>query len=188
MKTSVFQIEKELSIRPYERSDEDRFVEMSMDQEVIQYMSGTSGKEEEESALFQKIFTIYEGTSNARIFHIWGIYLKDQLVGHLELKETEHTTDKELEIVFMMHPDTRRKGIMRKVLRFIQNNQVFFHRRIIATVHSENKGSLKLLKKWGHSYPSTYYEDGVKFLKLRLSQEGTRNKFGMDETATGWGF
>ena len=55
MKTSIFQIEKQLTIRPYERSDEDRFVEMSMDKEVIQYMSGTSGKEEEERALLQEL-------------------------------------------------------------------------------------------------------------------------------------
>ena len=35
MTTSIFQIEKHLSIKLYERADEDHFVEMSLDETAI---------------------------------------------------------------------------------------------------------------------------------------------------------
>lgn len=178
MRPSLFKITKTITIKPYERSDEDRFVEMSMDQAVVEYMSGASGVEEEERALFQKIFTIYDRPSRDPIFYIWGIYFKDQLVGHLELKETEHTSDSELEIVFMMHPDARQSGIMKTVLLFFQNNQFFFDRQIIATVHGENKKSLNLLKKWGHSRREFYEEEGVKYVKVWLKRKGGTGMMG----------
>lgn len=184
MQPALFDITKEIIIKPYERTDEDRFVEMSLDQDVIQYMSGAVGDEFEEKALFQKIFTIYNRTAVSPIFHIWGIYWKEKLVGHVELKETEHTSESELEIVFMMHPDARRKGIMKTVLRFFQNNQFFFDRQIIATVHTENERSLKLLKKWGHSRREFYEDEGVKYVKLWLKKKGSAGMYGLPDYLT----
>ncbi|MEM1124167.1 MAG: GNAT family N-acetyltransferase [Bacteroidota bacterium] len=179
MRPAQFQLSKNILIKPYERSDEDRFMEMSVDQAVIQYMSGANGDEWEERQLFQKIFAIYDRTENVPFFYIWGIYQNEQLVGHVELKETEHTSEKELEIVYMLHPDARRKGIMKTVLLFFQNNQFFFDRQIIATVHTDNEASLKLLKKWGYARKTYYIEDSTKYIKIWLKKRVSTGLFGL---------
>jgi len=145
----TYQITNHLSLQPYKTRDEDCFVEISLDKQVIKYMDGASGEEKAERALFQKIFTIYATSIKNRIFNIWGICKNDQLCGHLELKETANTTKSELEIVYMLHPAARRQGIMSEVLTFIKNNQVIWQRKIVATVHPKNTPSFRLLEKWG---------------------------------------
>jgi len=135
MRPNSHQINKALLLKPYEYTDENRFVEMSLDEQVIKYMDGASGEEEAERALFQKIFTIYSASANTRIFNIWGIYKNDQLCGHLELKETADTTKAELEIVYMIHPAARRQGIMLKVLDYIKNNQTIWQRKGFVKVY-----------------------------------------------------
>ncbi len=150
--------------------DEDRFIEMALDKTSVEFMGGATGIEEKESAMFHRIFRLYE-QNNKRWFWIWGIYKKEQLCGHLELKETEHTDKNELEIVYMMHPQERRKGIMTKVLSFIKAQQPNWQRRIIATVNPTNMHSIILLEKWGIDKREECVdpEDGKPYLKLTLS-------------------
>lgn len=166
MRPNNYQVNKDLSLKPYRQIDEDCFVEMSLDEKVIKYMDGASGVEQEERELFQKIFTIYTDSTNTRIFNIWGIYKKDQLCGHLELKETADTTAAELEIVYMIHPAARRQGIMLEVLNYIKNNQTIWQRKIVATVHPKNTPSFRLLEKWGIEKSINYPKEG--FVKVYL--------------------
>ena len=163
MRPSILQTNK-YELRPYSIHDENRFVEMSLEEEVVRFMDGANGDEDEERALFKKIFDIYAATSSNRVFNIWGIYEKDKLCGHLELKETEHTSDKELEIVYMIHPAARGKGIMCEVLDFFKENQFFLQKRIIATVHKENTKSRRLLKRWGIDRQEFYKEGEEEFV------------------------
>ena len=154
-------------LRPYSNQDEDRFVEMGMDEEVVRFMEGATGKEQAERALFKKIFEIYADTSTNRIFRIWGIYEGNKLCGHLELKETEHTSDEELELVYMIHPAERGKGIMCEVLDLIKQNHFFLQKGIIATVHTENTKSIRLLERWGINRRA-YYGAEKEFVKVWL--------------------
>jgi len=158
-------------LKPYETQDEDRFIEIVLDEISIQFMGGSTGNEVEERKLFKKIFEVYKRKDN-RWFWIWGIYKNDLLCGHLELKETEHTKDNELEVVYMVHPNERRIGLMTKVLQLIKQQQQHWQKRIIATVSPQNKASILLLQKWGISKKEVLKnrETGEDFLKLTLSK------------------
>lgn len=159
------------TLKHYSPKEEDRFVEIALDKISLQYMGGATGIEEEERKLFRKIFQIYN-RSEERWFWIWGIYQKDLLCGHLELKETEHTSDQELEIVYMIHPNERRKGIMSKVLSFLKEKQHDWQKKIIATLSPENSASIALLQKWGIEKAEILKDKETKetFLKLTLKE------------------
>ena len=43
------------TLMPYRQEDEDRFVEIALDETSTQFMGGARGDEEEERALFKKI-------------------------------------------------------------------------------------------------------------------------------------
>lgn len=157
-------------LRPYNPSDEDRYVEMACDDVTIKYMGGANGSESEERELFKKIFDIYTA-NNTRIFWIWGIYKDGVLSGHLELKESVHTDENELEIVYIVHPECRRKGLMTEVLSLVRNSLDIWNKRIIATVGPNNIFSLKLLHNWGIEKKEVLYDQDNKeeYLKLLLT-------------------
>ena len=136
------------TLKPYGRHDEDAFIEIILDKEAQQFMGGVTPDEEVERRLFQKIFDIYE-SNDKRWFWIWGIYEGNRLCGHFELKETEHTNAGELEIVYMVHPKERGRGVMSEVLKAFKNRQSDWERIIIATTSPDNDISIALLKKWG---------------------------------------
>ncbi len=164
-------ITKRLKLKAYTLKDEDRFIQMSLDESSSSFMGGATGIYEEERKLFKKIFEIYE-RKETRWFWIWGIYKGEVLCGHLELKQTENTCDNELEIVYMVHPDERRQGIITEVLSLIKQHQLVWQRRIIATVSPNNLISIGILKKWGVEKEEmlTDTETGEDYLKLLLSK------------------
>lgn len=157
------------TIQAYRTQDEDRFVEMAIDRESVAFMGGANGIVAEERALFQKILALYH-SSPKKWFWIWGIYRGSKLCAHLELKETDHTTPQELEIVYMVHPKERRQGLMTEVLTFLKQQQIVWQRRLIATLSPENLPSIQLLSKWGIEKEETLYDadTGEKYLKLTL--------------------
>lgn len=157
-------------LQPYTRDDEDRFVEMTLDEESMRFMGGSSGNEQDERVLFRKGFDIY-ASEDDRWFWIWGIYRNGKLCGHLELKDSKHTNADELEIVYMMHPDSRRQGIMTAALDILKHYQSEWNRRIIATVKPENIASVELLMKWGIEKSEIVLNEETQknYLKLTLS-------------------
>jgi len=157
-------------IRPYNRSDEDRYIEMVLDEISNEFMGGATGIESKEREVFKKIFSVYEN-ENERIFWIWGIYKDDILYGHLELKETEHTIENELEIVYMVHPQCRNIGVMTEILYLIKQNSNFLGKTLIATVSADNTVSIKMLEKLGIVRKEIIVDEDSKdeFLKLVLS-------------------
>ncbi len=148
MKPPVFHSQR-FTIQPYRTHDEDRFVEICLDKNVGEFMTGPSDDELEVRKLFHKGFEIYADENSKRWFWLWGVYEGDKLCGHLELKQSENTDEGELETVYMVHPDERNRGIMSEVLMSLRDNQHSWGRKIIATVNPENKFSLAILEKWG---------------------------------------
>lgn len=159
------------TLKSYSPEDEDRFVEMALDKTSILFMSGSTGEESEERKLFKKILDIYK-EHEKRWFWLWGIYNEEALYGHLEMKESEHTNDNELEIVFMIHPDVREKGVMTEVLSFLKLKQKCWNKRIIATVDPENINSISILNKWGVDKKEILLnsDTGKEYHKLTLSK------------------
>lgn len=156
-------------LSPYRKEDEARYLEMVLDDEVIRFMGGVTGNAEEEKGRFKKIFDIYE-QDNKKWFWIWGIYRNGILCAHLELKETEHTGLDELEIVYMVHPNERREGLMSEVMRFLKIAHPHWQKTIIATISPQNLVSAALLEKWGVDKKELQYEDetGDVYYKLTL--------------------
>lgn len=157
-------------LKPYSLEDEDRFIEIAVDELSIQFMGGSTGNEAEERKLFKKILDIYN-KNVGKWFWLWGIYKNNLLCGHLEMKETEHTNEHELEIVYMAHPDERRKGMMTEVLSLLKQQQKNWSKRIIATVSHKNINSIALLEKWGIEKREVITDsEGGEYLKLTLDQ------------------
>lgn len=136
-------------LKPYELKDETRFIEIALDPNSIEFMGGATGDVKIERKLFKTIFDIYENTESNRWFWIWGVYEEDKLVAHFELKETEDTVSGELEIIYMVHPNERKKGVMTEVLACIKKNQKEWDKQITATADPKNIGSISILEKWG---------------------------------------
>ncbi len=159
-------------LRPYLPGDLERFIETGTQEDVIRYMGGTDEDPEVERKMFAKILSIYEKSEEDRWFWIWAISDQGKMVGHFELKETQYTNEGELEIVYMIHPEERRRGIMKDVLGFLKEQQHLWNRRIIATVSPQNLPSLSLLDSWGIEYKKTIEEPDSEgsFYKLLLSQ------------------
>ncbi|SIO00066.1 GNAT family N-acetyltransferase [Chitinophaga niabensis] len=157
-------------LKPYTVNDLSRFLEISLDKEVSQFMGGTADNAEEETKLFYKIFDIYSKDTE-RWFWIWGVYSDNKLCAHMELKQTDTTNSDELEIVYMVHPEERRKGLMSEVLSVIKQNQHKWDKRITATVYPENKKSIALLEKWGIEKTETRINESNNrpYLKLLLT-------------------
>lgn len=161
---------KRLTIKAYNIADESRFIEMTLDEISVRYMGGASGDEAEERALFKKIFDLYKRTDE-RWFWIWAVYKDNVLCGHLELKQTEHTNEDELELVYIIHPDERRKGIMTEIFSLLKEEQKNWQKKTIATVNPDNSPSIALLQKWGIDKKEilTDRETGKEYFKLILS-------------------
>lgn len=159
------------TLQPYLSKDEDLFVEMGIDSQSVRFMGGANGIEEEERAMFKKIFEVYQRTDK-RWFWIWGIYQDQTFCGHLELKESVHTTPEELEIVYMIHPKHRKKGVMTEIFAFLKSNQHTWKRRIIATISPENIHSMALVQKWGIDQKEelTNEETGKSYFKFILTE------------------
>ena len=158
------------TLEPYQPKDLKRYLEMSLDKDVIGFMGGATGDRKAEEAMFDKIFELYRSNDN-RWFWVWAVYRNQELCAHLELKETKDTTDNELEIVYMVHPRERRKGIMKEVLNFLKANQYLWKRRITATIYPDNNISFQLLRQWGIEREAliTDRETGETFSKVWLS-------------------
>ncbi len=162
---------KKFTLRAYCTSDEDRFVEMALDALSVRYMGGATGIEAKERQLFKKCFGIYANGESERWFWIWGISSGNELCGHLELKDSEHTRADELEMVYMVHPKARNRGLMTDVLSFLKAQQHVWQRKIIATVSPDNQRSLAVLNKWGitHREKVLNKETGMTYHKVWLS-------------------
>jgi RimJ/RimL family protein N-acetyltransferase len=159
------------SLEPYQPKDLERYLEMSLDKEVVAHMGGATGDRTAEEAMFQKIFELYRSNAE-RWFWVWAVYRDQELCAHLELKETRDTAVDELEIVYMVHPGERGKGIMKEVLLFLKANQNCWKRRITATVYPGNEKSFYLLSKWGIERQEliTDNDTGETFIKVWLNK------------------
>lgn len=153
-------------LKPYKQVDEKRAIETALDSISKRFMGGNN-----ENPSLKKVFEVYKRTDD-RWFWIWGIYKNDLLCGHLEIKETENTNENELEIVYMIHPEERRKGIMTEIFSLLKTEQKNWGRRIIATVSYDNANSISLLKKWGIDKKESRFnrQTGKESFKIILSK------------------
>lgn len=162
---------KHYDLVPYQPKDLDRYLEMVLDRDVVEYMGGATGDLAKEKKMFEKIFALYRNQDQQRWFWVWAVYRDQTLCAHLELKQTQDTAEGELEIVYMVHPAERRNGLMTEILNFIKAKQTDWKCRIIATVYPENEHSYKLLEQIGieRQELTTDVETGETFQKIWIN-------------------
>lgn len=99
--------------------------------------------------LMGKIMKLYQKPLANRHFEIWAIDINDQFAGHFELKESEHTNEKELEVVYMLDQPYWGRGLMPEILKVINEHAQSFDKQVIATINPENKKTVRVLEKMG---------------------------------------
>lgn len=158
----------------YQQKDLERYLEMALDKDVVEYMGGATGDRAKEMKMFEKIFALYRKQDQTRWFWVWAVYRDQTLCAHLELKQTQDTAEDELEIVYMVHPTERKKGLMTEILSFIKAKQTDWKCRIIATVYPKNEYSYKLLEQIGIERQEliTDEETGESFKKVWIRASG----------------
>ena len=124
------------------------FSEFMTDPEVNYYMDNITLNREEVEELFEKIIQLYRKSPN-KPFFVWSIESEGICIGHLELKETGHTVNNELEVVYLLNKKYWRKGIMRGLIKEIVRFADLQDKQVIATVDKGNLPSIELLRKIG---------------------------------------
>jgi RimJ/RimL family protein N-acetyltransferase len=157
-------------IQPYRTQDEERFVEMGIDSEVARFMDGADDDPEKQHTIFNKIFNHYNEPETNPPTLFWGIFENDVLCGHVQLKPTDHSVEGELEIVYMVHPKERNRGLMWEVLEIFKQEQNRGQSTIIATVDLDNETSIRLLEKWGVTNKETRIDSKGEYWKVNLSK------------------
>lgn len=145
---------------------------MGTDTEVIRFMGGADGDVEKQTEIFWKIFKLYDEPAANETKLFWAIHEDKKLVGHVQLKPTIFTEGNELELVYMVHPDSRNKGVMNEVLALLKQVQAQWTTQIIVTIDFDNDISVRLMEKWGIVKREERIDpdDGVEYWKMWLAQ------------------
>lgn len=138
-------------LRPYVAADREKFADMFTDDDVKMYFpQGGCASREEAYQLFDKCFVVYSTNDPAtRHFEIWGIEMQGELIGHFELKQTNHTVPGELEVVYLLDKTFWGRGLMPEILADIKLYAWSLGKQVIATINPENLKTVRALEKAG---------------------------------------
>ncbi|MFF5449073.1 GNAT family N-acetyltransferase [Streptomyces sp. NPDC012888] len=163
-----------LRLEAYRPEDEDEFVALFLDPMVSRWMGEGTQSEEEERALFGRIFSkVYA----QRLFDVWAVRRAEggPLIGHAEIKRTDQVDGHEL--VYALAPGAWGKGLGTELARAVLGHGfgALGLAEVYATVAEPNGGSLALLERLGFRYePDIEEDDGstTKVLVLPRSASG----------------
>ncbi len=156
-------------LRKYTDQDREAFALIFTDKEVIFYMGGEHCSTMEDAyRLFDKCFEIYSGKFPERHFEIWAVEFENKVIGHAELKQTNNTTDNELEAVYLLDKNYQGKGFMTEILKELNEHAKKSGNQMIATVDPENEKSYRVLVKTGIEKEGWVTEGEDKFYKIWL--------------------
>jgi RimJ/RimL family protein N-acetyltransferase len=158
-------------LRKYKLADKEKYVYLFTDKEINHFMGGGHCETREVAeALFYKGFDIYNGLFPDRYFELWAIEIDGELAGHFELKQTHHTNDKELEIVYMLDKKYWGHGYMPEIIKEINNYSSGFDKQLIATIDPDNIKTVKALNKIGIEKEEWIEDEDGKVFKVSLKK------------------
>ncbi|WP_052168671.1 GNAT family N-acetyltransferase [Actinoalloteichus spitiensis] len=135
-----------LLLQPYLPEDEESFVRLFQDEEVVRYVGNGLQTEAEDRALFHRVFTdVYAN----RRFDVWAVWFDGAHVGHAELKPCSRAEGHEL--VYVLARAVWGRGLGRELVGGVLR-QAFAVRRLPelhATVDVLNARSLFVLAATG---------------------------------------
>ncbi|KIF07190.1 acetyltransferase [Streptomyces sp. RSD-27] len=153
--TATLRTERLLLV-PYVPEDEADFVSLFQDVRVSRWMGDGPASEEEDRALFGRIFTkVYA----RKLFDVWAVRRDGELVGHAEIKHTE--TAGGHEIVYALAPAVWGRGLGTELARAVVAHGfgTLGLEEVHATVAAENSASLVLLERMGFAHVRDLTED-----------------------------
>ncbi|SEM44225.1 GNAT family N-acetyltransferase [Streptacidiphilus jiangxiensis] len=145
-----------LLLDPYVPEDEEGFVALFQDANVSQWMDGGPASEEEDRALFGRIFTKVYAQS---LFEVWAVRRDGVLVGHAEIKPSDVVGGHE--IVYALAPAAWGSGLGTELARALVDHGfgTLGLTEVHATVAAPNSASLKLLARIGFEHVRDVTED-----------------------------
>ncbi|MER6215120.1 MULTISPECIES: GNAT family N-acetyltransferase [unclassified Streptomyces] len=145
-----------LLLTPYVPEDEADFVTLFQDGDVSRWMGDGPVPEEEDRALFGRIFTkVYA----QELFDVWSVRRDGLMVGHAEIKPTDTVGGHE--IIYALAPSAWGAGLGTELARVLVDYGFATLRlaEVHATVAAENGASLALLERIGFRHVRDITED-----------------------------
>ncbi|GHF86598.1 N-acetyltransferase [Kitasatospora xanthocidica] len=145
-----------LELSPYVPGDEEDFVALFQDTRVSRWMGDGPSSEQEDRALFGRIFTkVYA----RELFDVWAVRRDGLLVGHAEIKPTDAAPGQE--IVYALAPAAWGSGLGTELARALvaYGFEALGLAEVHATVAAENGASLALLERIGFAHVRDITED-----------------------------
>ncbi|MFI6682353.1 GNAT family N-acetyltransferase [Streptomyces sp. NPDC050485] len=145
-----------LLLEPYVPEDEEGFAALFQDVRVSQWMGDGPASEEEDRALFGRIFTkIYAQD----LFDVWAVRRDDVLIGHAEIKPTDVVGGHE--IVYALAAEVWGSGLGTELAQALVSYGfgTLGLTEVHATVAVPNRASLTLLDRIGFEHVRDISED-----------------------------
>ncbi|MEH6373536.1 GNAT family N-acetyltransferase [Streptomyces sp. KLMMK] len=154
--TPVLRTERLLLV-PYTPEDEEAFLALFQDPQVSRWMGDGPSSEEDDRALFGRIFTkVYA----RNLFDVWAVRRPDgRLIGHAEIKPTEEVRGHE--IIYALAPEAWGSGLGTELAEAIvaYGFGTLGLTEVHATVAEPNKASLAVLERLGFEHVRDVMED-----------------------------
>ncbi|MEU1673664.1 GNAT family N-acetyltransferase [Streptomyces roseifaciens] len=146
-----------LVLAPYTPEDEEVFLALFQDPQVSRWMGDGPSSEEDDRALFGRIFTnVYA----RNLFDVWAVRRPDgRLIGHAEIKPTEEVRGHE--IIYALAPEAWGSGLGTELAEAIvaYGFDTLGLAEVHATVAEPNKASLAVLERLGFEHVRDITED-----------------------------
>ncbi|MCP2334558.1 MULTISPECIES: GNAT family N-acetyltransferase [Actinoalloteichus] len=158
-----------LLLKPYVREDEESFVRLFQDEEVVRYVGDGLQTEAADRALFHRVLTDVYPT---RRFDVWAVWLDGAHVGHAELKPCSRAEGHEL--IYALARAVWGRGLGRELVGGLLR-QAFAVRRLPelhATVDVLNTRSLVVLAAAGFEAVRDFTEEGGGITRLLTVRRG----------------
>ena len=135
-----------IELRPYLPADEEGFVALLSDPDVIRWMGMPPG---DAASVFRRAFL----DEHRPTWDIWAIWENGAYIGHAELKPSPHPLVEGHEIVYALTPSVWGRGLGTAVTALVTAHGFgpLGLTEVHATVAPENAASLKLLRRLGYA-------------------------------------
>jgi RimJ/RimL family protein N-acetyltransferase len=160
-----------LVLERYVPEDEEDFVALFGDPRVSRYMGDGPAPEEEDRALFWRVFSeVYERNA----FDVWAVRENGALVGHAEIKPTKVSGGHEL--IYALAHSAWGRGLGTELARTVvaYGFETLGLSEVHATVSSENTASLAVMAKVGFEHVRDKVDDDgsvTRVLTVRRQRE-----------------
>ena len=155
-----------LLLRAWTPEDRAAWIALFADPDVLRFVGDGRVDAERDGAIFDRLMALEIGPEQ-RLAFVYAAELGGEVVGHVELKRTEHTREREWELVYVLAQRARGRGLGSALASWGVGTAHAHGRRVIATVAPENAASLRILDRLGLEVVARVWEDTTLLLRER---------------------